>query len=128
MRTPRRQQHLPTTTSPLPCSQRGVIFNRPAMMETTKHNLYCQHLQQSSHSHHAILEDLLINSSQYFLDLWTSPSLAMFLVPSMSPPISTSSQSHIPGVYLIYNICIFVLSVHNLSQSLATITSQNIIH
>ena len=43
-----------TTTSPLPCSQRGVISNIPAMMETTKDNLYCQHLQQSSYCHHAI--------------------------------------------------------------------------
>ena len=44
----------PPRRGALPCSQRGVVFNRPAMMETTKHNLYCQHLQQLSHCHHAI--------------------------------------------------------------------------
>ena len=37
-----------TTTSPLPCAQRGGICNRLPMMEITKDDLHCQHPQQPS--------------------------------------------------------------------------------
>ena len=129
-RAQHQEDNSTSTTSHLSlCSQRGVIFNKPPMMETTTNNLYCQHPQQSSLAITPSLGDPLTNSTQYFLDLWTSPPSLGMLFSTIHESININHRpAHIPGMSIFIVYVIFVLSVHNLSQSLATITSNNITH
>ena len=110
--TPRRQ-----LLSPLPCSQRDVIYTTDLQWWKQQY-LYRQHLQQSSYCHRTITRGPLINSTQYFLDLWTSPSLGYALSTiHESTNINKQPVAYSKYVHVQYNTYVFVLSVHTCPSS-----------